>query len=343
MSAKTPTLHESIEPTVFSFLGDHSFTWPTVSENIAPARDDLRESLAPAPIPTTTSFDEFRFPSLAEDQGLQALVPCKEQPRAPINNSWLRKIADVNIKLFENAATIPPSSHSAGEQDGQNGLANALETKGFAIDTTFQLSKELIDILNEIKPGAGKCLRSHTTARSEVARSLLEHDTTNGATAFSSRIDHEDASIGKTTTCLLDAGSNLLIFSSYIRILDIYAKFFALIQALLSNKNGEGLSGYVHLPSLNIGTFSLHSSPALQITLFIRLVEEVFERLRNVVSQADLCCASRWSKEEDGDQVHDSVFNGVSQATLQAIRASESKITKSMNELRRKLQQMQTM
>ena len=343
-SAETPTPQQTgTKPSVCSLPSDHPSAY---LQNTAPGSENLGGDRSSAAIPPTTDFEAFQSPSLAKDakdQEYQALFRRREHARTPASNSWLLKIVDVNIKLFENAATFPPS-HITGRQDGPEDLVNKLETKDFAIDTTFQLSKELIDILSEIRPGPRKYPQPYTTPRSDVARSLLDHNSTSGAaTLFSSRIEDEDASNGKTTICSLDAGSNLLIFSCYIRILDIYAKFFAQLKALISNTNGQGVLHSLNLPSLNIGTFSLQSSPSLQITLFIRLVEEVMERLRNVVCQTDSCCASQWSKDDDGDQVHDSVFNGVSQATLQAIRVSESKIAKSMNELRRKLQHLQSL
>ena len=74
----------------------------------------------------------------------------------------------------------------------------------------------------------------------------------------------------------------------------------------------------------------------MQITLMVRFAEEVLLRLRSVVSQADL------TKEDDLDQLQDSVFHGVPDGTLQAIRVRESKVVKSMNELGWKLQQSGT-
>ena len=120
---------------------------------------------------------------------------------------------DINVELFENATTTTPS-HIPGRQDAHISLANELETKDFAIDTAFQLSKDLIDILSTVIPRPGENLRSYAAQRGEVVSYLLDHDCTSRATVLlSGRNDDEDAFIGKTNACSLDASSKLLMFS----------------------------------------------------------------------------------------------------------------------------------
>ena len=111
-------------------------------------------------------------------------------------------------------ATITPPSHIPGRQDDHSSLANELETKDFAIDTAFQLPKDLMDILSKVRRRLGENLRSFAAQRVEVVSYLLDHTCTRRATILlSGRIDDEDAFIGKTSACSLDASSNLLMFS----------------------------------------------------------------------------------------------------------------------------------
>ena len=131
---------------------------------------------------------------------------------------WLRKIVDINMELFGNATTMTPS-HIPGRQDGHISLADELETKDFAIDTAFQLSKDLIDILSKVRRRLGENLRSHAAQCGEVVSYLRDHNCTSRATVvLPSRIDDAGASNGKTNACSLAISSTLLMYSSCVRI-----------------------------------------------------------------------------------------------------------------------------
>ena len=297
------------------------------------------------PAPTNSYADTVNSPPSANDP------PCafsdSRQSDKKSGDSWIRKLAEINVSLFEYASTVTAavdavcgnsrqgmwSNTDGGRHNAQHGGSKG----GFAIDVTFELSRQLLVILSEICSANRK-----TPPISELGRYNYSKtsNTTNGSGRDSHAISTPQSTVSpqnQWTLLLSDAGSTLLILSCYTRILDIYHKFFDFVLASLSRSNGDDISRQIQLPSFIIGGLSLHSSPVLQITLMVRLVEEVFERLRQVFSQMALFSTA--GNEERADGLNGSLDSvGVSEATLQATRSKEACVVKKMNDLRRQLQ-----
>ncbi len=347
MATSTP-IQSTVSKTTHVTWDDSSVS-PSVSEYLPPSIGGNTESRRPLPIPGTSIFQDYPSSTPYEVKELQPQASSEPKCRSPLDDSWVKRLANNNIELYEHSVAVPNASTggttnkrdrdlSATFSPGINGgLKNPSDRKPFAIDRTLELSRELIDILRDIDNESEEPHRVLTNMGLEMSESFDEPDGKSSTDSYSSR-RQDDKSQKNGFSSSLDPGTSLLMLSGYIRILDMYAKFFGLIAISLSTTKGKDLSRHVQLPSLVIGTFSLHSSPALQITIIIRLVEEVFECLRNTISQVDLAT----SKDEDPDYSHGSIFHSVPEVTLQAIRVQESKIIKSINDLRRRLQHSKT-
>ena len=344
MAASTP-IQSAVSKTTH-VTWDDSPVSPSVSERMPLNIYGNAESRRPLPIPSTSIFQDY--PSSTPCEVEEPQPQASGEPKCPslIDESWVKRLANNNIKLYEHSVAIPGASigGKTNKRDRDlpatfsprinGGLKKPSDRKPFAIDRTLELSRELMDILGEIDTESEEphCLLTNRALGTSEA--LDEPGGKSSTNPYPSR-RQDDKPQKNGFSGSLDPGTSLLILSGYIRILDIYAKYFGLIAISLSTTKGKDLSQHVQLPSMVIGSFSLRSSPALQITLIIRLVEEVFECLRNTISQADLAT----SKDEDPDYSHSSIFSSVAEVTLQAIRVQESKIMKSMNDLRRRLQQ----
>ena len=297
------------------------------------------------PVATNASVDTVNSSSSAKD--LRRPFLDSQQSEAKRNNSWVRKLAEANVQLFEHATTMPsaldvggesprPSEWSHGNDSDQDAQEQG-DKGGFAIDVTFELSRQLLVILSEICPANTDSQANPKSAKYDFpSTSNAAKRTGHGSDVLSSP-QMTASPKNKWRSLRSDAGSALLVLSCYTRILDIYNGFFDLVLASLSHPNGNDLLRRTRLPSFVIGSFSLHSSPTLQITLMIRFVEEVFERLRQVFSQMDFLSGA--SNEEHADGLGSSPDSaGVSEATIRATRCKETSVVRKMNELRRQLQ-----
>ena len=296
------------------------------------------------PVATDNSVDTVNLSSSAKD--LRRPFLDSQQSDAKSKNSWVRKLAEANVKLFEHASTMPSAldvdcetprpSERSHSNDSEHDAQEQGDKGGFAIDVTFELSRQLLVILSEICPANTDSQANPKSAKYDFSStSNAAKGTRHGSDALSS--PHMTTSPkNKWMSLRFDAGSTLLVLSCYTRILDIYNGFFDFVLASLSHPNGNDLLRRTRLPSFVIGSFSLHSS-TLQITLMIRFVEEVFERLRKVFSQMDFLSAA--SNEEHADGLGSSPDSpGVSEATIRATRCKETSVVRKMNELRRQLQ-----
>ena len=274
--------------------------------------------------------------------------------------TWLQRVAEINVRLFEHASIIPavqesPEHPQTGDRRVESS-PNALDHKGgsgprkeeqgseFAIDQTFLLSRQLIHILNQVYP------RFHQTAFSldpavispcysqSPHRQHSSHGSHRGHNSGASNplaiYDHPPASI--------DPGSGLLVLSCYLRVIDIYDKIFGHIRTCLAKTGTAEPLTQIRLPGLTIGSFSLPSSSALQLTLFIQLAEQLLDRLRSIVALMD-STVLRAANDEGGSNRPDgqdgSPLGDVTDVTLQAIRTREGEMVKRMNSVRRMLQQ----
>lgn len=274
--------------------------------------------------------------------------------------TWLQKVAEINVRLFEHASIIPavhepPELSQSGEKrvEASGTVLNTSDCRGgngqhqdgqgseFAIDQTFLLSRQLIDILNQVYPRFHQRASSFEQAMVSPSHSQSPHrlhsrhysHSTNGSNPLAP-CDYPPTSI--------DPGSGLLVLSCYLRVIDIYDKIFGHIRMCVAKTGTADPFTQIRLPGLTIGSFSLQSSSALQVTLFIQLAEQLLDRLRSIVALMD-STTLRGAKEEGGSNRQDrqdgSSLGDVTDVTLQAIRTREGEMVKRMNSVRRMLQQ----
>lgn len=78
----------------------------------------------------------------------------------------------------------------------------------------------------------------------------------------------------------------LLLMSCYMRLLGIYESFFRHLQSTLGDSKSHADPSsptQLHLPSITVGSFSLHSTPSLKVPLIIELVSFLVGHLGHTV------------------------------------------------------------
>lgn len=256
------------------------------------------------------------FPSEAGEQALSSADPSpasldREEPEAscPSGSSlaeWTRKLADLNCQLTQHLTCIPEldNDEGAGAAQGSGGNPSA-QAEVFAIDETFHLSQLFIDTLSQ--------LRQEIPPRQR-------HMTTPTAT--------------KKPDFSLDASSELLVFSAYLRLLEIYSRVLHHMQTYTAaRRRTEAAPSTFSLPDLTIGSFSLSSESTIQFAFLINLMESMLARVKDLVSEI----AS--PKNTPGYRGNFHCFGGVSlvivpDLALQAIRAREEVVLNSAKQMK---------
>lgn len=342
-------------PRVREKAHDKSATWPFLELHQLLGTSAIGEATTFPPTPPRSTVEDLAGPLPTPTKKRRAQSTGTPELSVPNSDLWVRKVADMNIRLFEHAATLQDACCSSDlarvgtidcSRSAVIGMGLSSVKEEFAIDTTFQLSKELVGILGDI------FMTENQDRQQSGSQNNDGHFTRQNQAIPVHRNHHDSLRVEEGQTqydpaaVMMDPGSSLLILSCYTRILDIFSKFFYLMATSLSTLHQEdshvkGVARAFVLPKLVVGNFSLNASPALQVTLIIGIIEEELERLRSQVARLDPgvnSTSSRWGQVEDDVGLGISDLQGVGEATLQAIRVREGKITRHMNELRRELQ-----
>lgn len=215
---------------------------------------------------------------------------------------WTRKLADLNCQLTQHLTCIPELDNDEGAGPSGNSSAQA---EVFAIDTTFHLSQLFIDTLSQLR---------------QELPPVQKHMTTPTAT--------------KKPAFSLDASSELLVFSAYLRLLEIYSRVLQHMQTYCAaRRRTEATPSTFSLPDLTIGSFSLSSESTIQFGFLINLMESMLARVKELVSEI----AS--PKNTPGYRGNFHCFGGVSlvivpDLALQAIRAREDMVLNSAKQMK---------
>ncbi|OJJ66281.1 hypothetical protein ASPBRDRAFT_138529 [Aspergillus brasiliensis CBS 101740] len=279
---------------------------------------------------TTTTFSTSASP-LSPIHPLQTspasripLQPHRSPPEPtalPTRTEWVAELGRLNVTLLTHAQQIAhrqprgtPSTSSptsATDHDFQE------DRPTFAVDQTFLLSQQLIDLLSQqdALAATGAPTQSPPPGPPQLPRALRS----------------------------LDPASILLVLSCHLRVLDSYSQMFAHIQAWQEHGPSSSLPATgIGLPALNIGAFSLPaSSPRLQIAVILQLAEQLLGRLREMVLLPDVPppAAARSLCHEMGASHHSTAMHEVVSITLQAISARELGMTKTISWIKRSLQE----
>ena len=228
--------------------------------------------------------------------------------------TWIQKLSEINVRLFQHVATIPSLQDSAlNGSESLEAPKHKWNDRGLAIDKTFNLSQLLIEALNHLYSRPLQNSSTQTSPPSPPGSGSTTPD--------------------PTLSCInnLDQGSILLVLSSYLRLIDAYDRIFRNMQAsLTSPQQAASTKSYLsnlRLPQLTIGGFSPAPTSVVQTTLIVHLTETLLARIRLLVgsmeSSAGLDGAAESGNESPGD------------TTLRAIRIKEKEMMKRVNSIKR--------
>ncbi|KND88287.1 hypothetical protein TOPH_07099 [Tolypocladium ophioglossoides CBS 100239] len=228
-----------------------------------------------------------------------------KQAVEPVMTSWIRKLSDINVELHQHMLSIPPIGvgQSTWTSNGPNSTRHDEE---LAVDRTFKLSHQFMEILNDIF----------------------------------SRFKTRQAYTGPTTdTLALDQPSQLLVLSSYLCLVESYDKILRHIKTWTEVRFKMGVSTSdehfpIQLPGLAIGSFKLPTSSSTQPLVLTCTIESMIMHMHNLVSEMMTPTntgngTTRVSNTAAGDQGTSGGdgLSSVAKVTLQAIRAKEDSTT----------------
>ncbi|QKX58589.1 uncharacterized protein TRUGW13939_05714 [Talaromyces rugulosus] len=256
-------------------------------------------------------------------------------PRVSRRDTWVRRLSNINIKLYQHAALISPrsSTHSSNYGSFPDGDGSFLPNKDVAVDQTFIITLQLLEILNN------------------------QHTPPNGSLrgTFADSPDH---------------GTLLLIFSSYLRLLDVYSAIFHRLHTSLGpHPSRPSTSASTHHPSstvcgtdapnnaclprfptLRIGDFSLQAPSSLNALLVVQLAEQLLQRIYIAMQHLNRRRPQRHSVSEsshprrprdrydtlDGD-AEDSNVGDVSEVLLRSVQKCQMEAMGILREVKRAL------
>ena len=276
------------------------------------------------------------------DKPLQSLPNTAEpESLSPSVASLIQKLSDTNVKLFQHSATIPPViesspnlSEALGNQEKDGNTSSTSHSllyfgQEFAIDQTFLLSQQLIDILNELFPRFLK-----NSSLREQSRTPLLMQSPSSSPRASSNTNQTPTTDANPFASYLDQGSILLVLSCYMRVIDIYDKICGHIRNCVSDTSPAAKATQLTLPGLSIGGFSLHKSPAMKIMLMLQLAEQLLDCIRDIVGLVGSPTSISGNFRRGGASIGD-----VTDVTLQAIRLKDAEMAKKMAQVRALLPQ----
>jgi hypothetical protein len=218
---------------------------------------------------------------------------------------WADKIMTLFVGLTQHLQALPSGNFDSTHHDHSNDELqppSRLHNPG----RTFELSESLINVLS------GMCLKLPPT----------------GACAATGE-GHS------TKSLILDEPSYLLLFSTYLRFLEVHDAVFRYLLACLSHKHESSAAGSCfYLPDLILGSFSLAMTSKTRPLLFVNLMESMLGRAKPLFHRlASSKTSSAASDNSCGP------FAGLSSVmepsvALQSIQAREASIVRLVNNIK---------
>ncbi|KAL1845687.1 hypothetical protein Daus18300_014474 [Diaporthe australafricana] len=309
--------HQRSRSSLPSFLSGEPATEPPTSSLTTSNTASNNVTCTSWPVSASTTISNPGFSAFTYEAGQQAsatedpspvtLDREEPEPSRPSGLAeWTRKLADLNCQLTQHLACVPELDNDGEAVPTQcPGGSPSAQAQVVAIDTTFHLSQLFIDTLSQLRQEIPPAQR---------------HMTTPTAT--------------KKPDFSLDESSELLVFSAYLRLLEIYSRVIHHMQTYCAaGRRTEAAPHTFSLPNLTIGSFSLSLDSTTQFTLLINLMESMLARARDLVSEI----AS--PKNIPGYRGNFHCFGGVSlvivpDLALQAIRAREHVVLNSAKQMK---------
>ncbi|KAI0853596.1 hypothetical protein F5Y00DRAFT_225045 [Daldinia vernicosa] len=169
--------------------------------------------------------------------------------------SLLERLSNLNIRLMRHLNAVPEvntisNTISAPSQPG---------AKQFDIEETFHITQLFIDIIN------------HICSRLPPPQNITTENTIGN----------------KLPPFSLDASSELLMYSCYLRLIETYDRILRLIQASIEHKPPNNAVQYpFRMPDFTVGSFSLSSKPETQSIFLINSMDAMMARAKVLVAEA---------------------------------------------------------
>jgi hypothetical protein len=222
---------------------------------------------------------------------------------------WAGKITPLFVKLTQHLQSLPHINLEGLDQD-HNHDTIPRPTRLHSPDQTFDLSESFINVLS------GMCFKLPPLDASGIA---------------------EEGCASKYL--ILDEASYLLIFSTYLRFLEVHDTVFRYLLACLSHKHeGSATGSCFYLPKLILGSFSLAMTSETRPLLFVNLMESMLSRAKSLFHRLASAQISSGSEGSFG------CFGGLSSileptSAFQAVQAREASITPLVERIKTTLSQ----
>ncbi|KAJ3531233.1 hypothetical protein NM208_g8964 [Fusarium decemcellulare] len=181
----------------------------------------------------------------------RALVSTRNR-RSPV-----RQLSELNATLCEFASPLPPASAWDNPEN------YPLEDKEAAMGTVLSLSQTFIEVLTELSSQPSPNL------------SVLEGEMP--------PLREIQPAVGAS---ILDQASQLLILSTYLRVIDLYRTVLEHVIACVKQKQKASdinqVEDFWHLPPLVVGKFTMKSTDITQVLIVVHMIEIMIRRSRHL-------------------------------------------------------------
>lgn len=204
----------------------------------------------------------FNPPAMLPSPEREPSVEKEEPPPSTDIAVWVEKVTTLNVQFTQHLQTIPRvNPESLQLEPGEDGQGGTLPTpsKRHNSDRTFQLSETFIDLLSAMCSKLPPPMQQDAAAKKD-----------NNSNAY----------------LCLDEASRLLIFSTYMRLLEVHDTVFRYLLSCLIHKRDnvpQGARSCFYLPKLTIGSFSLATKSETRPLLFVSFMESLLSRARNLM------------------------------------------------------------
>ncbi|KAF5013223.1 hypothetical protein FDECE_737 [Fusarium decemcellulare] len=176
-----------------------------------------------------------------------ALVSTRNR-RSPV-----RQLSELNATLCEFASSLPPASAWDNPEN------YPLEDKEAAMGTVLSLSQTFIEVLTE--------LSSQPSANLPLSEGEMPP------------LREIQPAVG---TSILDQASQLLILSTYLRVIDLYHTVLEHVIACVKQKQKASdinqVEDFWHLPPLTVGKLTMKSTDITQVLIVVHMIEIMIRR-----------------------------------------------------------------
>jgi hypothetical protein len=236
--------------TMFDTSISMTATAPTSAATTNRAGHDASEILR---LHNNSSYTSERHATTSANLSSDESITNEYQERSADLAFWADKIMPLFVELTQHLQSLPRVNLDSTRHDYSNGEMPS-PSRSHNPDRTFELSESFINILS------GMCFKLPPTDAC--------------ATTGEGRA---------TKYLMLDEASYLLIFSTYLRFLEMHDTVFRYLLACLSQKHENSAAGTCfYLPKLILGSFSLAMTSETRPLLFVNIMESMLDRAKPV-------------------------------------------------------------